>query len=111
MKYTKYISSVINQFGSINLQQEALRTVLNVIHFEAELKVYQSLNQEGNRNLVKIHQIKQTIHSLTAGLEPKIFMEKLHNGEILKPTGKSYIDGTKSWDEHDIYMTDNKKKQ
>ena len=110
MKYTKYISSVINQFGAINLQQEALRTLLNVIHFEAELKVYESLNQ-GNRYLVKIHQTKQTIHSLTAGLEPKIFMEKLHNGEILKPTGKSYIDGTKPWDEYDIYMTDNKKKQ
>ncbi len=109
MKYTKYISSVINQFGAINLQQEALRTVLNVLHLETELKVYERLNQ-GNCHLIKIQEIKQTINLLTAGLEPKIFMEKLHSGELLKPSGKSHIEGAKPWDEFDPYMSNIKKK-
>ncbi len=109
MKYTKYISSVINQFGAINLQQEALRTVLDVIHFEAKLKVYESLNAENNYG-IRIHEIKEKINSLTGGFEPKIFMEKLHTGELLKPTGKSHIDEVRPWDEFDPYMSNTKKK-
>ncbi len=110
MKYTKYVSALIRQFGGIYLHQEALRTVLNVIHLEAELKVYKSLNRE-NCYILKIHDIEQTIKLLTAGLEPKIFIEKLYNGELMRPPGKPHISTTKPWDEFDIYMTNPKKRQ
>lgn len=109
MKYSKHFAALINQFGTVNLEGDALKVFLNVIHFEAELKVYERLNQE-NRYLIKIHEINQKINSLTCGLEPKIFMQKLHDGELPKPSGESYLDGAKPWDLFDPYMTDIKKK-
>nr|WP_294860140.1 hypothetical protein [uncultured Fluviicola sp.] len=109
MKYTKYFSSVINQHGSLNLEQAALQTFFNIVHLEAKLKVYESLNQE-RRFVVRIHSIQEQIKTLTGGLEPKVFMEKLHDSNFSILSKNNDLDGATPWDEHDPYLTDNKKK-
>ena len=110
MKYTKYFASVIKQYGSLNLQQDALQTFLNIVHLEAELKVYESLNQE-KRFVIQIHNIGEQIKTLTGGLEPSAFMKKLHDSTFFKTPGMGNLDNVTSWDEFDPYMTNIKKKQ
>lgn len=110
MKYTKYFSSVIRQYGSLNLGQEALQTLLNIVHLEAEMKVYEGLNQE-KRFVIQIHNIQHQIKTLTGGLEPKAFMGKLHDSNFSISLKNNNLDGATPWDEHDPYLTDNKKKQ
>jgi hypothetical protein len=109
MRYTKYFSSIIKQFGGLNLEQKALQTLLNIVHLEAELKVYEGLNQE-KRFVIQIHNIQSQIKVLTGGLEPKVFMEKLHDSSFSISPKNNDLDGTTPWDEHDPYLTDNKKK-
>lgn len=109
MRYTKYFSSVIRQHGNLNLEQEALQTFLNIVHLEAELKVYESLNQE-KRFVIQIHSIQEQIKILTGGLEPKILMEKLYDSTFSKRRRKGNVDDATPWDEFDPYLTDAKKK-
>ena len=109
MRYTKYFSSVVKQFGTINLNQEALQTFLNIIHLEAELKVYERLNQE-KRFVIQIHEIKEQLHALTGGLEPSILMKQLHRGNYSRSNQGNNIENVKPWDEHDIYISNPRKR-
>lgn len=109
MRYTKYFSNVVNQFGTINLNQEALQTFLNIIHLEAELKVYEKLNQE-KRFIIQIHNLKEQLQLLTKGLDPKILMKQLHNHNYSRSYNRGGDEDIKSWDEHDIYLSNPKRK-
>lgn len=109
MRYTKYFSSVVKQFGTINLNQEALQTFLNIVHLEAELKVYERLNQE-KRFVIQIHTLKEQLQLLTGGLDPQNLMKQLHNGNYSKSSNGDGIEGTKPWDEHDIYLSNPRRK-
>lgn len=109
MKYTRYFSGIIKQYGTVNLEQAAMQAFLNIIHLEAELKVYESLNQD-KRFLLKIANLKDQIILITGGLEPKKFMDNLYSGKFPMTSGKNYIDGVKTWDEFDPYISSVKKK-
>ncbi|MNE31345.1 hypothetical protein D3C87_22600 [compost metagenome] len=110
MRYTKYFSSVVKQFGTVNLNQEALQTFLNIVHLEAELKVYERLNQE-KRFVIQIHSLKEQLKLLTEGLAPKILMKQLHSENYSRSSNGGSIEGAKPWDEHDIYLSNPKKRQ
>lgn len=104
MRYTKYFSSVIKQFGGLNLKQEALQTLFNIVYLEAQLNVYEQLNQE-KRFGIQIHRIKDQLHLLTGGgLDPKILLKHLHYSDYSKPTAKGNRETTNEWDEFDPYL-------
>lgn len=109
MRYTRYFSEIIKQHGTVNLDQAAMQAFLNIIHLEAELKVYERWNQE-NRFVLEISNLKEQVKMITGGVEPKIFMKKLYHGEFLKPPSKGSIAETKPWDEFDVYMKNIKKR-
>lgn len=109
MKYSKYLSTVIKQFGGINLNQEASQTLFNVVHLEAELKIYEHLNKE-KQHVVKIHEIKEQLHFLTGGQDPKTLMKQLHQNNYSKPFTNNNSENDKAWDEYDIYQTNPKKR-
>lgn len=110
MRYTKYFSSIIKDFGGLNLEQEALQTFFNIIHLEAQLKVYEQLNQE-KRFGIQIRTIKEQLYILTGGLDPKTLLKRLYSSNYSKPSRTGNKEEFKQWDEVDIYMSDPRKAQ
>lgn len=109
MRYTKYFSSVLKQYGALNLGQEAMQTLLNIVHLESKLVVYHSLNSKHQFG-IEIKRITDKLFELTGGLEPKVLMKALYYAEYTKPPKKDNNFGINAWEEHDIYAMDIKKK-
>lgn len=103
MKYTKYFAQLFRSHGAApQLPYDHYRTYLNIIHLEAKLKVYESLNST-HRFTGRIYRINKIIQYLTGGLEPKQLVEKWIAGDrIPKPKEPDY---STPWDDHEPYLT------
>lgn len=101
MKYTRYFAQTVRNYGTPQLSQDNMSVFLNIIHLEAKLEVYNSLNS-AHKYSIRIATIKETIYKLTNGLEPRDLINYWLSGERIRQ--KPFKEEDTPWDEFDPYM-------
>lgn len=85
MKYTKFFSGYVNNYGSPNLEPDQFKQLMNLIHLEGQIagidQVIEKFKQIDNPykyEFVKVS-INQKINAVSRGLEPKELLESWNN--------------------------------
>ncbi len=83
MKYTKYFSGIINQYGRPNLTDDQFRKFMNIVHLEGRLEGIDSIkrslegSKEANRFDMEYYRVNRKLTDLTGNLPPQELKEKL----------------------------------
>lgn len=83
MKYTKYFSGIINQYGRPNLTDDQFRKFMNIVHLEGRIEGINSIKRtlkgtkEEYRFDMEYFKISKKLTELTGNLSPQELKEKL----------------------------------
>ena len=83
MKYTKYFSGIINEYGAPNLTEEQFRKFMNIVHLEGKLEGIDTIRRilkdakEEHRFDLEYFNVNKKLTDLTGNLPPKELKEKL----------------------------------
>ena len=76
MKYTKYFSGIISQYGRPNLTEEQFRKFMNIVHLEGRLEGINSIkrgligSKEEHRFDMEYYKVNKLLTELTGNLPP-----------------------------------------
>ncbi len=85
MKYTKYFSGIINQYGRPNLTDDQFRKFMNIVHLEGRLEGINSIKRkledtkEEHRFDMEYFGVNKRLTELTGNIPPQELKEKLFN--------------------------------
>ncbi len=83
MKYTKYFSGIINQYGRPNLSDDQFKKFMNIVHLEGRLEGLNSIKRtlEGSRDAhrfdMEYYRVNRQLTDLTGNLPPQELKEQL----------------------------------
>jgi len=83
MKYTKYFSGIINQYGRPNLSKDQFKKFMNIVHLEGRLEGLNSIKRtlEGSKDAhrfnMEYYRVNRQLTDLTGNLTPQELKEQL----------------------------------
>jgi hypothetical protein len=83
MKYTKYFSGIINQYGRPNLSKDQFKKFMNIVHLEGRLEGLNSIKRtlEGSKDAhrfdMEYYRVNRQLTDLTGNLTPQELKQQL----------------------------------